>query len=127
MLNRFAMAYLDDITVYSKTLGEHVNHVKQVLETLANQSLRLKPSKCEFHKKEIEYLNYIVGKEKIKISLEKIQKILEWPTPITVKEVLSFMRLANFNRQFCYDPLAMKAVRYTLVCIRINVTPTLGS
>ena len=36
MLNRFAMAYLDDITIYSETLEEHVTHVKQVLKILVN-------------------------------------------------------------------------------------------
>ena len=72
ILNWFAMAYLDDIVIYSKTLGEHVKHVKQVLEALASRSLRLKTSKCEFHKKKIEYLGYVVGREGIKMSLKKI-------------------------------------------------------
>ena len=47
-------------------------YVKKVLEVLASRSLRLKASKCEFHKEEIEYLGYIVRKEGIKISFEKI-------------------------------------------------------
>ena len=97
MLDRFAMAYLDDIAIYSKTLEKHVVHVKKVLKILANRSLRLKASKCEFHKKEIEYLDYIVGREEIKINPKKIQKIIEWPTPTTIKEVFSFTESANFN------------------------------
>ena len=72
MLDRFAMAYLDDIAIYSKTLEEHVAHVKKVLEVLASRSLRLKASKYEFHKEEIEYLGYIVGREGIKMSPKKI-------------------------------------------------------
>ena len=77
MLNWFTMAYLDDIIIYSKTIKKHVAHVKKILKALASRSLQLKTSKCEFHKKEIEYLGYIVGKEGIKMSPEKIQKIME--------------------------------------------------
>ena len=72
MLDRFAMAYLDDIAIYFKTMKKHVTHVKKVLEVLASRSLRLKTSKYEFHKKEIEYLGYIVGKKGIKMNPEKI-------------------------------------------------------
>ena len=66
------MVYLDDITIYSKTIKKYITHVKKVLEILASRSLRLKISKCEFHKKKIEYLGYIVGKEGIKMSPKKI-------------------------------------------------------
>ena len=72
MLDWFAMAYLDDIAIYSKTLEKHVAHVKQVLKILASQSLWLKANKCEFHKEEIEYLGYIVRREGIKMNSEKI-------------------------------------------------------
>ena len=71
------MAYLDNIAIYSKTLGEHIKHIKQVLEALASRSLQLKTSKYEFHKKEIEYLGYVVGREGIKMNPKKIQKILK--------------------------------------------------
>ena len=66
------MAYLDDIAIYSKTLGEHIKHIKQILKVLASQNLQLKASKYEFHKKKIEYLGYVVGRERIKINPKKI-------------------------------------------------------
>ena len=91
------MAYLDNIAIYSKTIGEYIKHIKQVLKALASQNLRLKASKCEFHKEKIEYLGYIVRREKIKINPEKIQKILEWLILTIVKEVLSFIKSTNFN------------------------------
>ena len=97
MLNRFAMAYLDDITIYSKTMEKHVVHIKKVLEALANRSLRLKTNKYEFHKKKIEYLGYIVGREGIKMSPKKIQRIMKWPTLTIIKKILSFTESANFN------------------------------
>ena len=72
ILNWFAIAYLDDIAIYSKTMKKHVTHIKKVLKALASWSLRLKTSKYEFHKEEIKYLGYIVRKKGIKMSPEKI-------------------------------------------------------
>ena len=91
------MVYLDDIAIYSKNIKKYIMYVKKVLEILASRSLRLKTSKCEFHKKEIEYLGYIVGKEGIKMNSKKIQKITEWLTLIIVTKILSFIGSANFN------------------------------
>jgi hypothetical protein len=74
-LDIFVVAYLDDILIYSKNETEHIKHVNQVLECLAKYSLRLKPEKCEFHKQELPFLGYIVGKNGIRISEDKIQDI----------------------------------------------------
>ena len=113
ILDRFAMAYLDDIAIYSETLEKHIVHVKQVLKALANKSLRLKSSKYKFHKEKIEYLGYIVGREGIKMNPEKIQKILKWLILITVKEVFNLIKLANFNRQFIinYSEMAKPLIK----------------
>ena len=72
MLDWFAMAYLDDIIIYSKIIKKYTAHMKKILEVLASRSLRLKTNKYKFHKKEIEYLGYIIRKEGIKINPKKI-------------------------------------------------------
>jgi hypothetical protein len=66
------VAYLDDILVYSKILEEHKVYVRQVLECLAKADLRLKPEKCEWYKDEVEFLSYVVGRYRVKISDKKI-------------------------------------------------------
>ena len=60
----------------------------------------MQPSKCEFHKKEMEYLGYIISKEGIKADPVKTQAIWDWTTPKTKKEIQCFLGFCNFYRQF---------------------------
>ena len=96
-LNLTAIAYLDDILVYSNTQQEHTTHVKDVLRCLRQAGLKLKPEKCEFNKPEVEFLGYIIGINGIKMDPSKITAIRDWPQPTTVKEVQAFLGFANFN------------------------------
>ena len=47
-LDKFTVAYLDDILIYSATLEEHLAHIQQVFDRLREHSLRLKLKKCSF-------------------------------------------------------------------------------
>ena len=102
-LDKTVVAYLDDILVYSKTLEEHINHVKEVLECLQQADLQLKPEKCEWHKEEVEFLGYVVGRHGVKMSQKKVQVVKDWPTPTTVKGIQEFLGFVNFNRRFIKD------------------------
>ena len=100
MLDISVIAYLDDILIFSKTKEEHVKHVKEVLTALAEKNLRVNPKKCEWHKEEVEFLGFRVGKNGIRMSPDKVKAIREWPRPTTVKHVQGFLGFANYNRQF---------------------------
>ena len=80
-IRSFVLVFFDDILIYSKTWGEHLHHLEIVLITFQEQSLFAKMSKCEFGMKEILYLGYIIGKKGLKLHMEKIRAILEWPSP----------------------------------------------
>ncbi|HEY9845636.1 MAG TPA: retropepsin-like aspartic protease/reverse transcriptase, partial [Candidatus Caenarcaniphilales bacterium] len=99
-LDIFAMAYLDDILIYSETLQEHIGHVRQVLQSLAERRLFLKPEKCTFHAREVEFLGYIIGTNGMRIDPAKIRSLQDWPTPTNLKEVLGFLGFSNYNRIF---------------------------
>ena len=60
-------------------------------------------TKCEFHTKTIEFLGYILSEKGISMAQDKIQSVLEWETPKSVKDVQSFIRFANFYRRFIKD------------------------
>jgi hypothetical protein len=63
LLDVICVAYLDDIGLYSKSAEEHTEHVRLVLDRLRQYRLYVKLSKCEFSKKEIRFLGFIVGTE----------------------------------------------------------------
>jgi len=76
-LDHFAIAYLDNILIYSKTESQHIEHVKKILDYLQERRLQLKPEKCEFHKKEVDFLGFLVGVEGIRMDPSKIKSIKE--------------------------------------------------
>ena len=67
-----------------------------MLRRLEENDLFVKPEKCTFCTTEVDFLGMIVGHDRIKMDQEKVKAILEWPESKTVKEVRSFLELANF-------------------------------
>lgn len=103
-LGKFAVAYLDDVLVYSKgTLEEHIEDVKKVLTKLREYRLWVSRPKSEFHTTRTEYLGFIISRDHVEPDPKKIQSIADWKQPTTVKAVQSFLGLANFYRRFIKD------------------------
>jgi len=92
----FVTVYLDDILIFSKNETEHVSHVEEVLRRLRQHKYFLKLSKCEFFKKEIQYLGHIVGIDGIKPDPKKVKAVAEWECPKTVFDVRSFLGFTNY-------------------------------
>ena len=88
--------YMNDIAIHTKPLNEeteeqheqrHKRLIHQVLEKLETHDLYLKPEKCEFLKREIEYLGVIVGNGVLKMNLKKLESIKNWATPKSPTEI----------------------------------------
>eukprot|EP00253_Pinus_taeda_P011517 PITA_11517 len=99
-LDRFVLIFIDDILIYSRTIEEHYEHLRMVLQTLQEHQLYAKFSKCDFFKEEIQYLGHVITKEGIAVDPEKIKDIMDWPMPKDVADVRSFMGLAGYYRRF---------------------------
>eukprot|EP00253_Pinus_taeda_P021984 PITA_21984 len=99
-LDRFVLIFIDDILIYSRTIEEHYEHLRRVLQTLREHQLYAKFSKCDFFKEEIQYLGHVITKEGIAVDPEKIKAIMDWPVPKDVTDVRSFMGLAGYYRRF---------------------------
>ena len=96
----FAMAYLDDIIIYSSTPEEHLEHIRTVFEKLCDAKLSMKLSKCHFFAKEIQYLGHILGKEGIKPVPAKTEAIKIMHPPVNPKQVAAFLGLVGYYRKF---------------------------
>jgi len=98
--NKWCKVYMDDILIFATTLEELKTRTLQVLEVLLKHDLYLKPEKCEFEKKEVDYLGYVISHDKIVMDPKKLAGISEWPAPKNVRQVRSFLGFGNFYRRF---------------------------
>jgi transposase InsO family protein len=94
------LVYLDDVLVFSTTFEEHIQRLADVLDRIRLANLKLKPAKCNFLQSEVPYLGHILSAEGVRPNNENIEKILSWRRPTTVKEVRSFLGIANYYRRF---------------------------
>ncbi|KAG7559493.1 Zinc finger CCHC-type [Arabidopsis thaliana x Arabidopsis arenosa] len=99
----FVVVYFDDILVYSKTLDEHVEHLRKVLNVLRKERLFGNFKKCSFCSNDVVFLGFVVSSQGIQVDESKIKAIQDWPSPKTVGEVRSFHGLAGFYRRFVRD------------------------
>ena len=96
----FAIAYLDDIIIFSKTPQEHLSHIRMVFEKLRAANLSMKKSKCNFFSKEIQYLGHILNTTGIHPLPSKTQAIQHTTPPTTPKQVRAFLGLVGYSRKF---------------------------
>jgi hypothetical protein len=99
-IEKFMIVYLDDILIYRQKKEEHLRHLKMVLSTLQKEKLLINLKKSIFMKREMIYLGFVVSEEGLKMDLEKVQAIVNWPTPRNAFEVRRFYGLASFYRNF---------------------------
>ena len=97
---RVALAFLDDICILGKSVEDHMKNIELVLSRFKEYGFKLKPKKCSFFKKKIEFLGREIGKQGITLTDESIEVIQNWRTPRNVKEVQAFVGLLNFHRSF---------------------------
>jgi hypothetical protein len=98
--DQFVMVFIDDILVCSRSMEEHEEHLRIVLQRLREHQLYAKFSKCEFWIKEVPFLGHVVSPEGIVVDPSKVKEVLEWKSPMTVSKVQSFLRLAGYYRRF---------------------------
>jgi hypothetical protein len=100
MINLGLVIYMDDILVYAKTIQEHDDLVRKVLQRLTKNKLAAEPAKCVWRVTEVEFLGYITGRDGIKMSQDKVETILSWKSPSSLTETQSFLGFTNFYRRF---------------------------
>ena len=118
----FAMAYLDDIIIYSSTPEEHLEHIRTVFGKLHDAKLSMKLSKCHFFTKEIQYLGHILGSEGVKPVPAKTEAIKAMHPPVNPKQVCAFLGLVGYYRKFIknFTKIAKPLTMLTRMDIKIE-------
>ena len=99
-LGYFIIIYLDDVTMFSKTDEEHLEHLRKVFKKCRKFGISLNPKKTLFGLQEGKILGHIISKEGIKIDPKRIEAILQISHPRNIKELQSFIGKINFLRSF---------------------------
>ena len=99
-LRKFVLVFFDDILIYSKNWDEHWIHVEKVLSILRDHKLFVKKEKCQFGQECIHYLGHVISREGVAVDPEKVQAMLKWPKPKTLKAFRGFLGLTGYYKKF---------------------------
>jgi hypothetical protein len=102
-LDKFVVVFINGILVYSKNKEEHAGHLHVVLQHLREHHLYAKLSKCDFWLKEIKFLGHTISQAGIVVDPDKVQEVMNWKPPKTVRQIRSFLGLAGYYRRFISD------------------------
>src|SRR5271165_6278440 len=125
LLDVCVIVYLDDILVYSKNKEDHEQHLRQVLQRLKDNQLYAKLTKCSFFASSIEYLGHIADGEGLRPNPRLVQALMDFPCPKTLKELQSFLGLANYYRKFIsnFSQIALPLTDATRNSTQSNLRP----
>ena len=97
------VTFIDDILVATDTEEGHDELVGEVLKRLEENDLFVKPEKCKWKVREVEFLGVVIGPKGVEMQKEKVERVLSWPAPRNIKKLQKFLGLANYYRRFIKD------------------------
>jgi hypothetical protein len=99
-IGKICHAYIDDIAIWSRTLEEHEENVRTILKALTDNSLYCNPKKTKLFSTEIRFLGHCISAKGIEADEGKADRIVNWPTPTSVKQVRGFLGLVQYLAAF---------------------------
>ena len=112
----FVKVYIDDITIHSKNLEQHLLHLEIVFKRLNEMKIKINNEKCMWFAREIKILGHIIGEDGTKMDPEKIKPLVDRRPPTDKKQLQTFMGITNYYRKFCNNYAKVAAPLYRLLC-----------
>lgn len=100
LLGTICLVYLDDTLIFSQTLEDHYLHVRTVLERIRAAALKIEWRKCFWFQTSIDYLGHVISFNCVRPSPRKVEVLYRYDRPKTIKQLQSFLGLANHYRRF---------------------------
>ena len=107
--------FIDDILVATDIEEGHDELVEEVLRRLEENNLFMKPEKCKWKVREVEFLGVVISPKGVEMQKKKVEGVLNWPASRNVKEVQKFLGLTNYYRRFIKDFARIAAPLHVLV------------
>ena len=100
---RNIVAFINNVIVGTEIEKKHDDIVKKVIRRMVENDLFVKSEKCVWKIREVGFLEVVIGLDGVKIEKEKVQEVVDWLVPRSMKNVQKFLGLVNYYRQFVKD------------------------
>jgi hypothetical protein len=98
--NTYVYNFMDDLVVYSSSLEEHLEHLREVFRRLKKAGFTLNRDKVALARSEIKFLGHVLSADGVKILPERVEAISQFPTPKNLKAVRRFLGMVGFYANF---------------------------
>jgi hypothetical protein len=99
-IDQCVVVFIDDILIYSRSREEHEKHLRTILQILRENKLYGNLKKCEFWLEEVPFLGHVVSKDGVSVDPSRVEAVVNWARPPTIRETRSFLGLAGYYRRF---------------------------
>ena len=96
----YVFVYIDDLLIFSENKEQHMRHIKEVFDRIESAGLHVKSQKCSFGVAEVSYLGHVFSNGKYHYNKKTKHLFSEYPLPVTVKDLETFIGTANYYRKF---------------------------
>jgi hypothetical protein len=111
-LDKFVVVFIDNILIYSRSMEEHEEHLRIVLQRLREHQLHAKFSKCEFWIKEVPFLGHVVSPEGITVDSGKVKEVWEWKPPNFSKIAKPITELLKKEHRYVWSEACNEAFKH---------------
>ena len=109
------LVYLDDIIIFGRTFEEQLSRLEEVFRRIQSANLKLKPTKCSFFRRQVDFLGHVISEDGISVQESKIDAIKDWPPCRTLTELRAFLGTSGYYRRFVKDFSSIAAPLFALM------------